>query len=403
MPQGFTVSVYTRPGSPYWYARCYLDGGGDKPLRWSTGVRLDSEGGKRGSRRVAQGRAEDEARRLASAAVADQAAADDTSLAEVAKRFLRQKKADGRRPRALRQHASNLQTHVLPFFGAERDVRTIRRPDLEAFKRHLRAGELAPVTINNNLTSIRQILKHAAIVEEMDGFESMPIVTNVKVSQESKGRALTPDQVGALLSEVNPRELEALQFLAFIANTGTRRTETFEMRWGWIDWDNSMLRIPAEYRKGGASRRGVPLNDVALAILRARQEHGTKYTGRRKDPLPTGPEDRVWLQKKHDEARNAAAKRAGLGKIRNHDLRHTFGSLAHASGASLPEVRDLLGHTTLAMVNRYAHSYEEKLREASQRVQLGGGASVLGRVLGGGSNPAQKGPAPTQRRLRAVK
>lgn len=403
MPQGFTVSVFTRAGSPFWWARCYLAGGGDKPLRWSTGVRLDAEGGKRGSRRVAQGRAEEHAARLASAAVAQATTENDTALQEVAKRMLRQKQADGRRPLALSQHAKNLQKHVVPFFGAGRDVRTIRRPDLEAFKRHLKQVPLAPVTINNNLTSIRQVLKHAALVEEMDGFESMPIVANVKVSQESKGRALTEEQVGALFDAVNPRELEAVQFLGFLANAGTRRTETMAMRWGWIDWDNSMLRIPAEYRKGAAARRGVPLNDEALAILRARQEHGTKFTGRRKGPLPTGPDDHVWIQAKHDVARNEAAKRAGLGRVRNHDLRHTFGSLAHASGASLPEVRDLLGHTTLAMVNRYAHTYEGKLREVSQRVQLRGTRGVSAAVSGQGSNPAQNGPEPTQRKLRMVK
>lgn len=403
MPQSFTVSVYIRPGSPVWYARCYLDGGGDKPVRWSTGVRIDSEGGKRGSRRVAQGRAEEAAARYAASSVAEVACASATNLHEVAKRMLRQKQADGRRPLALSQHAKNLQKHVEPFFGAGRDVRSIRRPDLEAFKRHLKQLDLAPVTINNNLTSIRQVLKHAALVEEMEGFESMPLVGNVKVSQESKGRALTEEQVSSLFDAVNPRELEAFQFLGFLANTGTRRTETMAMRWGWIDWDNAMLRIPAEYRKGAAARRGVPLNDEALAILRGRQEHGTKFTGRRKDPLPTGPDDYVWIQMKHDAARNAAAKRAGLGRVRNHDLRHTFGSLAHASGASLPEVRDLLGHTTLAMVNRYAHTYEGKLREVSQRVQLKGSRTVSGSVSGEGSNPTQNGSNPTQRKFKVVK
>ncbi len=387
MPQRFTVSVYTRSGSPFWYARCYLDGGGDKPLRWSTGVRLDSEGGKRGSRRVAEARAEAEARRLADAAQLETQTETSTTVNAVARRMLRQKQADQRQPRAVASLAHNLRKHVEPFFGPERDIRSIRRPDLEAFKRHLVAVPLSPITVNNNLTAIRQILKHAANVEEL--LEVLPHVANVKAPKGTKGRALTEEQVGALLDAVQPRELEAQQFLEFISNVGMRKTETLAMKWGWIDWDAAMMRIPPEYRKGGEDRRRVPLNDAALAILIARRDHGTKYTGRRKEPLPTGPENRVWIQKKHDVSRNEAAKRAGLGRVRTHDLRHTFGSLAVANGASLTEARDLLGHLTMAMVNHYQHAYEDRLKEAAQRVQIRSSRSVSAGVSGEGSNRAQ--------------
>lgn len=46
---------------------------------------------------------------------------------------------------------------------------------------------------------------------------------------------------------------------------------------------------------------------------------------------------------------------AGLHDLHFHDLRHTFASWAVQRGATLPELKDLLGHATLAMVMRYAH------------------------------------------------
>lgn len=408
---GYSVSVYTRSGSPYWWARCYLAGEGDTPRRWSTGVRLDDHGGRRGSRRVATQRAEEHAARLAAAVEIQATTEADLTLNAVARRMLRQKTVDGRRKRAVASHAHNLRKHVEPFFGARRDVRTIGRPDLEAFKRHLFTAKLAPTTINNCLTAVRQVLKQAL---DEGRLESLPYVKNVEVPEDSKGRALTPDEIDALLSSVDPRALEAQQFLLFIANTGLRKEECLAMRWKWIDFERAVLYVPAEYRKGGAARKGLPLNDIAMAVLTHRKEHGTKYTGRKKVPLFTGPEDRVWIQVKHDVARNSAAERAGLGRVRTHDLRHTFGSLAHANGASLPEVRDLLGHKTLVMVNRYAHTYEERLRAAAQRVLVGRPpgapstpASVSGSVSGEGSNPAQQGSNPThsrkRRALKAVK
>jgi integrase len=357
---GYTVELYERPGNPFWWARCYVEGEGGKVRRWSTRVLVGTR--KKESARTARRLAEERAERFAAEVQAVAHASSDTSLDAVAERMLKHKTAEGRRKRAVDTHAENLDANVVEFFGASRDVRTIRRADLEAFKRHLHGLGRAPTTINNNLTAIRQVLKYAWQVEEL--LEAVPAVPNVRVPNESKGRALTADQVAALLAAVDPRYPEAREWLTFIANTGLRKTEALSIKWTWVDWQGRCIRIPAEERKGAARRVPVPLNDTVLALLRDREK-------RKRQPR----HGRVWFQQKHDGARNSAVKRAGIeGRVRTHDLRHTLGSLAHAAGASLVDVRDLLGHTTLAMVSRYAHSYEDRLQEVAARVQIAPGA-----------------------------
>lgn len=54
--------------------------------------------------------------------------------------------------------------------------------------------------------------------------------------------------------------------------------------------------------------------------------------------------------------------------LRFHDLRHTFASWAVQRDATLQEVEDLLGHSSLAMVMRYAHLAPEHLRGAVARL-----------------------------------
>ena len=59
---------------------------------------------------------------------------------------------------------------------------------------------------------------------------------------------------------------------------------------------------------------------------------------------------------------------AKLVNFHFHDLRHTFASWAIQRGATLPELKDLLGHSSLAMVMRYAHLSPEHLRSAVGRL-----------------------------------
>jgi len=79
----------------------------------------------------------------------------------------------------------------------------------------------------------------------------------------------------------------------------------------------------------------------------------------------------VFGTRKWDHFRTAwegAVARAKLVDFHFHDLRHTFASWAVQRGASLQEVKDLLGHHSLAMALRYGHLAPEHLRTAVARL-----------------------------------
>jgi len=98
-------------------------------------------------------------------------------------------------------------------------------------------------------------------------------------------------------------------------------------------------------------RREVPLNGRADAVLARRGSHAH---GR--------------VSGSNWNAFEGAVARAKLEDFRFHDLRHTFASWTVQRGATLQEVKDLLGHSTLAMVMRYAYLSPEHLRSAVARL-----------------------------------
>jgi integrase len=64
----------------------------------------------------------------------------------------------------------------------------------------------------------------------------------------------------------------------------------------------------------------------------------------------------------------AALTRAGLSGITWHTFRHTFASRLTRSGAHLVTVKELLGHSTVVVTMRYAHSNDEAKRRAISKL-----------------------------------
>lgn len=52
--------------------------------------------------------------------------------------------------------------------------------------------------------------------------------------------------------------------------------------------------------------------------------------------------------------------------MRIHDLRHIFASVLINQGVSLYEVQELLGHSSVAMTQRYAHLQPSRLRSRTE-------------------------------------
>jgi integrase/recombinase XerD len=70
-----------------------------------------------------------------------------------------------------------------------------------------------------------------------------------------------------------------------------------------------------------------------------------------------------------NEVISGCARRAGIGAMSPHRLRHSFGSNLADAGAGLDEIATLMGHASMSSSQVYLHPDPARLREAVERVR----------------------------------
>jgi hypothetical protein len=181
-----------------------------------------------------------------------------------------------------------------------------------------------------------------------------------------------PEEAERLLAECRAsRNTDLVDLVEFSLFTGLRQAEALGLAWERVERSRGVVLL--EVTKSG-KRRGVPLNGRADAVLlrRGQQSSGLVFGSSRFAAFRSSWE--------------YAVERAKLVDFHWHDLRHTFASWSVQMGASLQEVKDLLGHSNLAMTLRYAHlapsscvrrsrasmmSWPSRRRSAPRRAQAG--------------------------------
>jgi integrase len=145
--------------------------------------------------------------------------------------------------------------------------------------------------------------------------------------------------------------------------TGHRQSELLGLRWRDVDWIAQRVRVrnafvrnehSGEGKSDLSTRRSVPLADRLVGELDGWSKH-TPFAGA--DQLVFGhphtgrPLDRSKVTRRFQDA----CRDAGVGVVRFHDLRHTFGTQMAAAGVPLRTIQEWLGHADIQTTQIYAH------------------------------------------------
>jgi integrase/recombinase XerD len=223
-----------------------------------------------------------------------------------------------------------------------------------------------PGSVPHLVTALRSLLRYLHVTGVTPAGLATAVPTMARWKLAGLPRALPPGQVAALLAscdtttEVGQRDLAILTVLSRL---GLRIAEVAGLRLADIDWRNGELVVTG---KGHRSER-LPLPaDVGEAIV-------AYLTGLR--PTTSARQVFVCAYAPHaGMSRNAvtnvaarAARRAGLGVVHAHRLRHSTATSLLSAGASLAEIGQVLRHRRALTTTIYAKVDVDALRVVARR------------------------------------
>lgn len=261
--------------------------------------------------------------------------------------------------KSYRDDESRLKKHILPCLGAKKfdeiNVALVTQVLHEA-----KSAGLKPATVNR-IRALLSVIFNSAIDHEL--IENNPM-TRVKKLQENNQieRYLSEGEIQRLWPILNDPDHYGIgnktivAIIQFLLLTGVRKREAMDMKWSDVDFSKATWHL--KYNKSGKARY-VTLSEDAVAVLQSIPKTSVFIFA---NPATQKPYNDI--RKTFDKIMQCA----GIERMRIHDLRHSFASLAVNSGESLFVVQKLLGHASPQTTQRYAHLQSSTLHQASVNV-----------------------------------
>lgn len=287
--------------------------------------------------------------------------------------------------------ANDLERHfVRPWKG--KPLPSLNNALLADFASRKIADGLKPDSINRPIQYLRAMLNRAALWEiisasPLEKFKLLRVDTVgvVRFLDEAEDSRL----MAALSAREERRKQERLRYIAWCMdrhqappapykgvytdyvqplvitalNTGMRRGELFSLCWGDVDLDRRIITVMASGTKSGKTRH-IPINNKLNSVLSEWQEQSKEVKKLQKKDLVFASKINGGKLDNINKSWNGLIEDAQITSFRFHDLRHTFASKLAMAGVDLYVIKELLGHQSYQMTQRYAHLSQSHLSDA---------------------------------------
>ena len=233
---------------------------------------------------------------------------------------------------------------------------------------------LSAKTVRN----INQVISSAmdfAVAQKIISENPCKAVVLPKVEHKEM-QTIPAEQLQAFLKEAKETGVYEMYYIELA--TGLRRGELLGHKWTNVDWKNGIIKIRRSITringeivestlKTKNSYRVMTISQQAIEVLK---EQKAKTNDTYIFPSPNGGP--ISPDSVNNMLKRVLA-RAGIPKVRFHDLRHTFATIALQNGVDIKTVSSMLGHFSAGFtLDTYAHVTTSAQKEA---------AETLGQIL----------------------
>lgn len=264
--------------------------------------------------------------------------------------------------RTAKEYRRQLDRHVLPAIG-RKAIADVAHGDIEKVLKGL------PPVMHNRV--------HALLSTLFGRFEDWryrpqndnPAKGIERAVEQERDRTLSESELSALGKALDQLggNIFAVLAIRLAALTGLRIGEIRTVQWEHIDFETHVLTMPST--KTGRRLHTLPSAAMALLVDAPRLGPWVIVGKTNRAPLDYSVIRRSF---------KAACEVAEIENARLHDLRRTLMTQAAASGIHAHFLRDMLGHKTTAMADRYIRQAGAPLVEARERM----GASMAAQMAG---------------------
>lgn len=302
------------------------------------------------------------------------------TLAALTVLWLRDVIQPNQKPNTHYQYGSVMDLYVLPDLGHYK-LDEINTPMIQRWVNSFKERKLSASTVRNAYARLKFVLDTAV---SWHYITSNPAI-GVKLPKlkPSVDHSYTIEEAQQLLAACEDWRLKALIWTMILL--GMRRGEALGLVWRDYDRKAGTIKVSQQIQEidGKVVISPTPKNDqtrtlpltpgleqLYQALWTERQderrliedwkEHGLIFPSNVGTPLAPSNFNRAFT---------ALCKRAGVRKIRIHDMRHTTATLLGEQGEQEAVIAALLGHTPATITRRYAHVKIETLRAAVERLE----------------------------------
>lgn len=273
-----------------------------------------------------------------------------------------------------RQYVGHLEKHLKPFLG-DIQINRINYDSVEKFITHSLEHGVSIPTLKKILINLRAIPTYACRKRYIDYNPVRDIEKPKGHSEHDKNEELNilnPKQIRTLLNITKELKYNTL-FVAAVM-TGLRQGELLGLKWSDFDWFNNQVYVNRTYNhfcfyepKTKTSKRIIDLAPPLVVQLKKWKlacppsELELVFPNENRKPMSAlNMYNRKFLP---------ALKKAGLRRIRFHDLRHTYASIQIDLGANSKYLQKQMGHSSIKItMDIYGHLMKDVNKEAASRL-----------------------------------